>query len=267
MTLLLAGGGLFLASCSDDDNGENNGPSGGSAPFASVTAKDGSSTMTATVNDTDKTIKFGEFQNTTDLTAVEVTFKMNKGHILKTPANLTSTVNLNNPVNVVVLMNGKTEETYKMTADTPETPEAILGAKVGDVEAAVGEDKSITVKWQEGMEINHMVFTLDLVEGATVKSPENLTFDLEFEEGRLVVNYLGEDIPYTVKVTDYKDPLLDMGWTDVTANFGTLPAYIKVYKTTKAGGRDNNVAYVAMIGSKAEMGCVGEGISGKKTIS
>ena len=78
--------------------------------------------MTATVNDTDKTIKFGEFQNTTDLTAVEVTFKMNKGHILKTPANLTSTVNLNNPVNVVVLMNGKTEETYKMTADTPETP-------------------------------------------------------------------------------------------------------------------------------------------------
>lgn len=267
MTLLLAGGGLFLASCSDDDNGENDGPSGGSTPFASVTAKDGSSTMTATVNDTDKTIKFGEFQNTTDLTAVEVTFKMNKGHILKTPANLTSTVNLNNPVNVVVLVNGKTEETYKMTADTPETPEAILGAKVGDVEAAVGEDKSITVKWQEGMEINHMVFTLDLVEGATVKSPENLTFDLEFEEGRLVVNYLGEDIPYTVKVTDYKDPLLDMGWTDVTANFGTLPAYIKVYKTTKAGGRDNNVAYVAMIGSKAEMGCVGEGISGKKTIS
>jgi len=33
-----------------------------------------------------------------------LTFKMNKGHILKTPANLTSTVNLNNPVNVVVLM-------------------------------------------------------------------------------------------------------------------------------------------------------------------
>jgi len=26
-----------------------------------------------------------------------------------------------------------------MTADTPETPEAILGAKVGDVEAAVGK--------------------------------------------------------------------------------------------------------------------------------
>ena len=98
--------------------------------------------MTATVNDTDKTIKFGEFQNTTDLTAVEVTFKMNKGHILKTPANLTSTVNLNNPVNVVVLMNGKTEETYKMTADTPETPEAILGAKVGDVEAASAKTRA-----------------------------------------------------------------------------------------------------------------------------
>lgn len=263
MTLLLAGGGLFLASCSDDDNGENDGPSGGSTPFASVTAKDGSSTMTATVNDTDKTIKFGEFQNTTDLTAVEVTFKMNKGHILKTPANLTSTVNLNNPVNVVVLMNGKTEETYKMTADTPETPEAILGAKVGDVEAAVGEDKSITVKWQEGMEINHMVFTLDLVEGATVKSPENLTFDLEFGDGTLVVNYQGSDITYTVKATDYVDPMPALGWTDVTTEFAPLPAYIKVYKTTKAGGIDNNVAYVAMMGSQATMAIVGDGTNPK----
>ena len=219
--------------------------------------------MTATVNDTDKTIKFGEFQNTTDLTAVEVTFKMNKGHILKTPANLTSTVNLNNPVNVVVLMNGKTEETYKMTADTPETPEAILGAKVGDVEAAVGEDKSITVKWQEGMEINHMVFTLDLVEGATVKSPENLTFDLEFGDGTLVVNYQGSDITYTVKATDYVDPMPALGWTDVTTEFAPLPAYIKVYKTTKAGGIDNNVAYVAMMGSQATMAIVGDGTNPK----
>ncbi len=30
-----------------------------------------------------KTIKFGQFQNMTNLTSVEVTFKMNKGHILK----------------------------------------------------------------------------------------------------------------------------------------------------------------------------------------
>ena len=44
-----------------------------------------------------KTIKFGQFQNMTNLTSVEVTFKMNKGHILKNPVNLISNVNLMSP--------------------------------------------------------------------------------------------------------------------------------------------------------------------------
>ena len=267
MTLFLAGGALLMTSCSSDDDDENGGGTTSTTPFASVTAKDGGSTMTATVDDTEKTIKFGEFQNTKDMSAVEVTFKMNKGHILKTPANLKSEVDLTVPVKVVVLMNDKTEETYTMTAVVPEVPKAVLGAKVDGVDATVGEDKSITIKWQEGMEINHMVFELELAEGAKVVSPEDLAFDLEFGEGKLVVNYLNEDITYTVKVTDYKDPLLDMGWTDVTANFGTLPAYIKVYKTEKAAGVEGNVAYVAMMGSQAEMGCVGDGASAKKTIA
>ena len=267
MTLFLAGGALLMTSCSSDDDDDNGGSTTSKAPFASVTAKDGASTMTATVDDTEKTIKFGEFQNTKDMSAVEVTFKMNKGHILKTPANLTSNVNLTVPYKVVVLLNGKTEETYTMTAVVPEVPDAVLGAKVNGVDATVGEDNSITIKWEEGMEINHMVFDLELAEGAKVVSPEDCTFDLEFEEGKLVVNYLDEDITYMVKVTDYKDPLLDMGWADVTANFGTLPAYIKVYKTEKAAGVDGNIAYVAMIGSKAEMGCVGEGVGSKKSIT
>ena len=268
MTLFLAGGALLMTSCSSDDDDDNGG--GGTTsktPFASVTAKDGSSTMTATIDDTEKTIKFGEFQNLTDLTAVEVTFKMNKGHILKTPANLTSNVNLTVPAYVVVLLNGKTEETYTMTAVVPELPDPVLGAKVGNVDATVGEDKSITIKWQEGMEINHMVLTLDLAKGATVVSPEDLAFDLEFGDGTLVINYNNEEITYTVKVTDYKDPLLDLGWADVTANFGTLPPYIKVYKTEKAAGVEGNVAYVAMMGSQATMGCVGEGTTAKKSIS
>ena len=260
MTLFLAGGALLMTSCSSDDDDDNGGSTTSKAPFASVTAKDGASTMTATVDDTEKTIKFGEFQNTKDMSAVEVTFTMNKGYILKSPENLKSEVDLTVPVKVVVvLMNGKTEETYTMTAVVPEVPEAVLGAKVDGVDATVGEDKSITIKWQDGMEINHMVFELELAEGAKVVSPEDLAFDLEFGVGKLVVNYLNEDITYTVKVTDYKDPLLDMGWTDVTSEFGTLPAYIKVYKTEKAAGIDNNVAYVAMMGSQATMGVVGNG--------
>ena len=266
MMLFLAGGALLMTSCSSDDDDDNGGGTTSKSPFASVTAKDGSSIMTATIDDTEKTIKFGEFQNTKDMSAVEVTFKMNKGHILKSPKNLKSEVDLTVPVKVVVLMNGKTEQTYTMTAVVPEVPEAVLGAKVDGVDATVGEDKSISIKWQEGMEINHMVFELELAEGAKVVSPEDCTFDLEFGVGKLVVNYLNEDITYTVRATDYKDPLLDMGWADVTANFGTLPDYIKVYKTENAGGIKNAAAYVVMLGSQAEMGCVGDGVMGKKTL-
>ncbi len=257
-----------MTSCSSDDDDDNGGGGGtaGNAPFASVTAKDGSSTLTATIDDTEKTIKFGEFQNMTNLTSVEVTFKMNKGHILKTPENLTSNVNLMSPVYVTVLLNGTTEETYTMTAEVPEMPDPVLSAKVNGVAATVADDKSITIKWEEGMEINHMVFELELAEGATVKTPEDCTFDLEFGEGTLVIDYYGEEIVYTVRATDYKDPMLDMGWADVTANFGTLPAYIKVYKTEKAGGIDNAAAYVVMLGSQAEMGCIGEGVTNKKAL-
>ena len=266
MMLFLAGGALLMTSCSSDDSDENGGGTTSTSPFASVTAKDGSSTLTATVDDMQKTIKFGQFQNMTNLTSVEVTFKMNKGHILKTPVNLTSNVNLMSPVYVTVLLNGKTEETYTMTADVPEMPDPVLGATVNGVKATVADDKSITIKWEEGMEINHMVFELELAEGATVVSPEDCTFDLEFGEGTLVINYYDEEIVYTVRATDYKDPLLDMGWADVTANFGTLPDYIKVYQTENAGGIENAAAYVVMLGSQAEMGCVGDGVMNKKTL-
>ncbi len=266
MMLFLAGGALLMTSCSSDDSDENGGGTTSTSPFASVTAKDGSSTLTATVDDMQKTIKFGQFQNMTNLTSVEVTFKMNKGHILKTPVNLTSNVNLMSPVYVTVLLNGKTEETYTMTADVPEMPDPVLGATVNGVKATVADDKSITIKWEEGMEINHMVFELELAEGATVVSPEDCTFDLEFGEGTLVINYYDEEIVYTVRATDYKDPLLDMGWADVTANFGTLPDYIKVYQTENAGGIENAAAYVVMLGSQAEMGCVGDGAKNKKTL-
>ena len=266
MMLFLAGGALLMTSCSSDDSDENGGGTTSTSPFASVTAKDGSSTLTATVNDTQKTIKFGQFQNMTNLTSVEVTFKMNKGYILKIPNKFTSNVNLMSPFYVTVLVNGKTEETYTMTADVPEMPDPVLGATVNGVKATVADDKSITIKWEEGMEINHMVFELELAEGAKVVSPEDCTFDLEFGEGTLVINYYDEEIVYTVRATDYKDPLLDMGWADVTANFGTLPAYIKVYKTENAGGIENAAAYVVMLGSQAEMACIGDGVKNKKTL-
>ena len=109
------------------------------------------------------------------------------------------------------------------------------------------------------MNVNAMVFDIELVPGASLKSPENKTFDLEFADGTLVVTYGGTDYTYVVKQTGYTDPLLSQGWTDETGSFGTLPKYIKVYKTTKLNGVDNNIAYIAIMGPQSTMGVVGNG--------
>lgn len=80
-----------------------------------------------------------------------------------------------------------------------------------------------------------------------------------------MVTYGGTDYTYVVKQTGYTDPLLSQGWTDETGSFGTLPKYIKVYKTTKLNGVDNNIAYIAIMGPQSTMGVVGNG-SDLKTI-
>ncbi len=115
------------------------------------------------------------------------------------------------------------------------------------------------------MNVNAMVFDIELVPGASLKSPADRTFDLEFADGTLVVTYGGTDYTYVVKQTGYTDPLLSQGWTDETGSFGTLPKYIKVYKTTKLNGVDNNIAYIAIMGPQSTMGVVGNG-SDLKTI-
>ena len=53
-----------------------------------------------------------------------------------------------------------------------------------------------------------MVFDIELVPGASLKSPADRTFDLEFADGTLVVTYGGTDYTYVVKQTGYTDPLL-----------------------------------------------------------
>lgn len=263
LTVLLCCMGAFLiTSCDDDDN---KWPSEVSRPFVSVTAVDGSSTITAVISDADKTITFGEFQNMTDLSKVTVTFDMTWGAILKTPGTATAEVNLTSPYSVVVNVGYLHEETYTMSAQPKDIPNPILSAKVGN-EAATIAGNTITVAYKSGMNINAMVFDIELVPGASLKSPENKTFDLEFADGTLVVTYGGADYTYIVKQTGYTDPLLSQGWTDETGTFGTLPKYIKVYKTTKLNGVDNNIAYIAIMGPQSTMGVVGNGASGVKTI-
>ena len=244
--LLCCMGAFLIASCSDDDE---KWPSEVSQPFVSVTAADGDATITAVISDADKTITFGEFQNMTDLSKVTVTFDMTWGAILKTPGTATAEVNLTSPYSVVVNVGYLHEETYLMSAKPKDIPNPILSAKVGNEEAVIAGN-TITIAYKTGMNVNAMVFDIELVPGASLKSPENKTFDLEFADGTLVVTYGGTDYTYVVKQTGYTDPLLSQGWTDETGSFGTLPKYIKVYKTTKLNGVDNNIAYIAIMGPR-----------------
>lgn len=261
--LLCCMGAFLIASCSDDDK---KWPSEVSLPFVSVTAADGDSTISAVISDADKTITFGEFQNMTDLSKVKVTFDMTWGAILKTPGTATAEVNLTSPYSVVVNVGYLHEETYLMSAKPKDIPNPILSAKVGDEEAVIAGN-TITIAYKTGMNVNAMVFDIELVPGASLKSPADRTFDLEFADGTLVVTYGGTDYTYVIKQTGYTDPLLSQGWTDETGSFGTLPKYIKVYKTTKLNGVDNNIAYIAIMGPQSTMGVVGNGKTGAKTIT
>lgn len=256
-------GAFFITSCDDDDE---KGPVNIAHPFQSVTAVDGSTTATAVISDDDKTITFPEFQELTDLSNVEVTFNLAPGAFLKTPAKPTARVNLTTAYTVEVNTGGYLPVAYTMTAKPKDIPNPILSAKVGDVEATM-EGNIISIAYAAGMDINAMVFDFTLVAGASIKSPANKTFDLELDDGTLVVAYGGVDYTFVVRATGYTDPLLSNGWTDETANFGSLPKYIKVYKTTTLNGVDNNVGYIAIMGPKATMGVVGSGKTGAKPIT
>ena len=256
-------GAFFITSCDDDDE---KGPVNIAHPFQSVTAVDGSTTATAVISDDDKTITFPEFQELTDLSNVEVTFNLTPGAFLKTPAKPTARVNLTTAYTVEVNTGGYLPVAYTMTAKPKDIPNPILSAKVGDVEATM-EGNIISIAYAAGMDINAMVFDFTLVAGASIKSPANKTFDLELDDGTLVVAYGGVDYTFVVRATGYTDPLLSNGWTDETANFGSLPKYIKVYKTTTLNGVDNNVGYIAIMGPKATMGVVGSGKTGAKPIT
>lgn len=257
--LLLAGG--VVTSCSDDDTKE--GPA--AKPIESVTAVDGSQTRTATINDEARTIDLGLFEELTDLSSVEVTFQLAKGVVMKTPSKPQATVDLVEPLKIEI-NDGTKDIAYMMTAKLKNIPDPIQAVQV-DGRDATCADGVISVVYMDGMNITAVKLDLTLADGAKVVSPEDLTFNLEENDGELIVNYYETDFTYTVKLTDYVDPIIKNGWVDVTADFGALPEYIKIYRTDKAANKDNNIAYIAVMGRQATMGVVGDGASAMKPLT
>lgn len=264
--LLFCAGGGFISSCSDDDETKD-GPVTSKSPIESVTAVDGSKTATATISDDAKTIDFGTFENLIDLSAVQVTFKLAKGVVMKSPSKAETTVSLMQPLKVVV-NNGKEDITYTMTGKAMEIPEPVKSVKVNgkDVPVTITEaGREIVIAYTDGMDVSALKLELSLENGATVKSPEgDTTFDLEFTpSGSLVVNFYDTDYTYTVKLSGYSNVFAKNGWTDVSSDYGTLPSYLKVFKTTKMGNTDGEDGYIVLLSKGAKIGVLGTGTADK----
>ena len=248
--LLFAG---FTSCTKDDDKGGEQTPVD---PIESVTAVDGSQIATATISHENKTIDFGQFKELIDISKVQVTFKLAKGVVMKSPATTEATVSLINPLTVTV-NDGTKDISYTMTGTGQDIPDPVISAKAGGVDATI-EGRDITIAYADGMDASALALTLDLQDGATVTSPDPLTFDLEFaESAEVVVNYFDTDYTYTVKLSGYQNPFIAHGWSDVTADYGQVPDYIKVYKIPAINGLEGEVGYVVLLLPGATMGIVG----------
>lgn len=250
---------LFLCagfvSCSNDDNGEDD-PVVPVDPIESVTAVDGSQTATATISHENRTIDFGQFKELIDISKVQVTFKLAKGVVMKSPATTQATVSLINPLTVTV-NDGTKDISYTMTGKGQDIPDPVISAKVGGVAATI-DGRDIMVAYSDGMDASAVALELELHDGATVTSPDPLVFDLEFaESAEVVVNYFDTDYTYTVKLSGYTNPFAARGWSDVTADYGQVPDYIKVYKIPAINNLQGEVGYVVLLLPGATMGIVG----------
>lgn len=250
---------LFLCagfvSCSNDDNGEDD-PVVPVDPIESVTAVDGSQTATATISHENRTIDFGQFKELIDISKVQVTFKLAKGVVMKSPATTQATVSLINPLTVTV-NDGTKDISYTMTGKGQDIPDPVISAKVGGVAATI-DGRDIMVAYSDGMDASAVALELELHDGATVTSPDPLVFDLEFaESAEVVVNYFDTDYTYTVKLSGYQNPFAARGWSDVTADYGQVPDYIKVYKIPAINNLQGEVGYVVLLLKGATMGIAG----------
>lgn len=236
-----------------------------SEPLSTVTAKDGSKSVTAKIDHAAKTVKFSKFAAVEDITAVSVTFTAAEGASMVTPAEPTVDIDFSKqPFNIVV-NDGVNDITYAMTAGLPD---AIKSISVGG-EAAVVEGTSIKLPFPEGAFPNEIEATVELRKGAVIDGVQGKVIKFDFfknEKPQLSVKYCGTTTTYTVSLTGYNpaDYLVQKaGWKNVNKDFGEIPAGIKIYKHTTLGADKNNTAFLCEVDKRAHMHVFGSGWGGK----
>lgn len=145
----------FTSCTKDDDKGGEQTPVD---PIESVTAVDGSQIATATISHENKTIDFGQFKELIDISKVQVTFKLAKGVVMKSPATTEATVSLINPLTVTV-NDGTKDISYTMTGTGQDIPDPVISAKAGGVDATI-EGRDITIAYADGMDASALALTL-----------------------------------------------------------------------------------------------------------
>jgi len=106
----------------------------------------------------------------------------------------------------------------------------------------------IVLKYQSSVDLSNVQIRLNLAEGVEMDEPGEAVayYDLT-SEAVARVKYKGTSIKYSF-VIDYVNPAFDptsKGWVKCT-NFGTLPAYLSVYKGPAVYESKNIVAYIAV---------------------
>ena len=106
----------------------------------------------------------------------------------------------------------------------------------------------ISFDFGKGADLSNVELEITLAEGVTLVSPASLHATFNFNESpSIIVKANGKEITYPLKYTYYVPDFnpTDKGWVQST-DFGSLPAYLSVYKYSKDINGKSVQAYIAV---------------------
>lgn len=237
------------------------------SPLSSVIVQDGNKTVSATIDHTAKTVKFDKFAELDDFAAVKVSIAVAEGASLVSPAADAVVDFTKQPVKIVV-NDGVNDQTYSMTAKTPDPFKSITVAG----KPAVVDGINITLPYdKETMDITKLKLDIVLRKGAAVVNPEGAVFDFSVKTTQgLTISYLNKDYIYQVRLEGYdpdSNPLVKAGWRSANDFYGSLSKHITIYKNDKLGKAKDQTGFLAEIGKGGKMLALGKGNDAYKCIN
>lgn len=205
------------------------------------------------------------FLEEVDLTKVEFKLNLAEGASLLVPNKNPGVMDVSKGATIKVKTAGDNEVTYAVTASLLQPIKKVEYAKVGKSEGEVTLDpaqKRISILFKEEVDLKKVELKLVLEDKVEVKS-NPIVIDLTKEStlnltlGKAAVAY---KVVAKIEVPEEEAP---KGW-EIAKDYAT-PAHTKLYKTTKFGGAEKVLAYIAKVdASKAKFNIFAD--KAKKTV-